>query len=338
MKRRIAKLTAPREFTFFEEEMPSPAEDEILVEVRAIGLCHSDLPPYFGTGTTVLNHNNYHVMGPPPYPLPLGHEPLGTVLATGSRVKRFRPGDAISGMAAGSFASHILVTEAGMVKVNPDPNRLPLAEPLMCVTNIARIAGPEFGDRVAVIGCGYMGLLVIQALAGANLEVLAAVDLVDGRLETARKHGATLGINPARENLEDAAFAATGGRMFDVVVEISGSLRGFDSALSIIRLADRIGPKGQGKLVLPSVYGKEEKWSLASSWNLMLRSPDIKVAHPRHATDLQDMMERAMIMYDRGQLKSDELISHRFAFDDLAKGFETLASGDPSYVKGVVAF
>ena len=90
--------------------------------------------------------------------------------------------------------------------------------------------------------------------------------------------------------------------------------------------------------MLPSVYAKEEKWSLASGWNLMLRSPDIAVAHPRHAVDLQDTMERAVIMYDRGRLRPDELISHRFSFAELKKGFEMMASGDPSYVKGVVTF
>jgi L-iditol 2-dehydrogenase len=241
-------------------------------------------------------------------------------------------------MATGAFATHFITTGTAMVKVDSDPSRLPLAEPMMCVANIARIAKPEFGDRVAVIGCGYMGLLVIQALASPTLQLLAAVDVQNRRLELAQKYGAGLTINPARENLEDAAFAATAGMMFDVVVEITGSLRGLDAAMSIIRLADRVGPKGQGRLVLPSVYAKEEKWSLETGWNMMLRSPLVFVAHPRHAADIQDVMERGIAMYEKGKLRSDELISHKIPFADIAGSFDILASGNPDYLKGVITF
>ncbi|MDR1536348.1 MAG: zinc-binding dehydrogenase [Planctomycetota bacterium] len=339
MKRVAAKLVGPKKFDFFEEDIPVLADGEMLIRLRAAGLCHSDLPPYLGIGASVLNRHGYHVMTSSlPYPYPLGHEPLGVVEEIGRGVKDFRPGDAVGGMAHGAFATHIVTTGLAMAKVDPNPAKLPLAEPMMCVANIARIARPEFGDRVAVIGCGYMGLLVIQALAGANIETLAAIDLLDNRLELAKKYGASLAVNPAREDLEDAAFAATGGRMFDVVVEITGSLRGFDGAMSIIRLADRIGPKGQGRLILPSVYAKEEKWSLGTGWNLMLRSPIIHVAHPRYATDLQDVLERGIAMYNLGRLKSDELISHRIPFPNIGDGFEILASGSPDYLKGVVVF
>jgi threonine dehydrogenase-like Zn-dependent dehydrogenase len=339
VKRVRAKLVEPRKFDFFEENIPPLADNEILVRTRAVGLCHSDLPPFLGKGATVRNRHGYHAMTANiPYPVPLGHEPLGIVDEVGSAVTRFRPGDTISGMETGAFATHFITTEEAMVKVDSDPSRFPLAEPMMCVANIARVARPEFGDRVAVIGCGYMGLLVVQALAGPGLQLLAAVDIQERRLELAKKYGADLVVNPNRESLEDAAFASTAGQMFDVVVELSGSLRGLDAAMAIIRLADRVGPKGQGRLVLSSVYAKEEKWNMETGWNMMLRSPLVYVAHPRHAVDLQDVMERGIAMYERGKLRSDELISHKIPFADIAGGFDILASGDPDYLKGVILF
>ncbi len=339
MKRRIAKLVEPRRFEIFEEDVPVLAEDEMLIQNRCVGLCHSDLPAWTGLGYTGLNKNGYHVLLTDiPYPLPLGHEPLGTVVDVGPKVRGFRPGDAVSGMVHPSFASHIVATEAIAVQANPDPASCSLAEPMMCVANMARIACPEFGDAVAVIGCGFMGLMVIMALKSANLRELVAIDLQDSRLELARKYGATRTINPAREDLEDAAFRHSGGEMFDVVVEISGSLRGLDSALAIVRLADRVGPRGRGKILLPSVYAKEEKWSPRTGWNMMLRSPVMHVSHPRYCIDVLETMRRGMEMYSRGVLKIEELITHRIPFEDINRGFDILEKGDPSYMKGVITF
>lgn len=337
MKRRIAKLVEPEKFDFFEEEIPEPGPDEILVRTLFTGLCHSDLPVYYGTGCTSLCANGYHVMDPDvPYPIGVGHEPTGVVEAVGANVTGFRPGDTVSGMVHGTFATHFLTTAEAIVRIGMRPGTHPLVEPLSCIANIAQIAAPEFGDRVAVIGCGYMGLLTIMALAGGNLRELVALDVRDDRLETARRYGATMTINPSREDVEDRAFALTGGLMFDVVVEITGSLRGLDTALRIIRLADRFGPRGRGKILLPSLYGREERWNPVTGYNLMLRGPVLHSAHPRYCMDLHDSMQRGIDMYDKGVLRHDELISHTFVLDDIAEAFAVLAGGDPGYVKGVV--
>lgn len=338
MKRRIAKLIAPRKFEFFEEEIPAPAENQILVRTRMVGLCHSDLPPYQGIGCTAMGKNGYEIFSADvPYPYALGHEPIGVVEAVGKNVKNFKEGDPISGMYPESFATHFLTTEDAMAPISADPARVCLAEPLMCVANIARVAQPEFGDTVAIIGCGFMGLLVLQALKAQNLGELVAIDLQDQRLEMAKKYGATRTVNPARENVEDVAYQVTGGSMFDVVVEITGSLKGLETAMDIVRLSDRIGPRGRGKILLPSVYAKEEKLSLKTGWNFMLRTPIMHVTHPRYALDILETMRRAVEMYDRGVLRADELITHRVPFDDIARGFDILEN-DKTYVKGVVTF
>lgn len=339
MKRTIALLVEPEKFDFFEEEMPEPGPGELLVKTLFTGLCHSDLPVYFGTGCTNTNANGYHFMDPHiPYPFGVGHEPTGVVAAVGPDVTAFRPGDVVSGMVHGTFATHFMTTEQAILKIDRKPGTYPLAEPLMCIANIAQIAAPEFGDRVAVIGCGYMGLMTIMALAGGNLRELVAVDVRDDRLEMARRMGATVTINPKKEDLEDASFNITEGLMYDVVIEITGSLRGLDTALRIIRLADRFGPKGRGKILLPSLYGKAEQWDPNTGYNLMLRGPILHSAHPRYCMDLKDSMRRGMDMYRKGVLRHDELISHKFELKDIAEAFSVLAGGDETYMKGVVVF
>lgn len=339
MKRRIAKLIEPRRFEFFEEELPLPGPGEVLVRTLFVGLCHSDLPAYLGVGCTNLNANGYHVMDREiPYPLGLGHEPTGVVEAVGSGVAGFKPGDVVSGMAHGAFATHFLTEAGAMVRVDLRPGTYPLAEPLGCIANIARIACPEFGDHVAVVGCGYMGLLTVMALGGGRLGNLTAIDVQPDRLDMAKRFGADGVVNPAAEDVEDRAFNLTGGKMYDVVVEITGSLRGLDTALRVIRLADRFGPRGRGKILIPSLYGKEERWNPEAGYNLMLRGPVLHSAHPRYCMDLRETMMRGVDMYDRGVLRHDELISHVFSFERLSEAFETLAGGDGGYVKGVVEF
>ena len=239
MKRCIAKLVAPRTFEFFEEEIPALGDNEMLVKTICTGLCHSDLPPWMGTGCTVINKNGYDAMtSEVPYPYSIGHEPMGVVEAVGKGIKNFREGDVVSGMIYSSFATHCIATEAISVKVTSEPGRVCLAEPLMCVANIARIASPEFGDAVAVVGCGFMGLMTIMALNSPAIRELVAIDLQDDRLELAKKYGATRTINPAKEDVEDMAFKYSGGSLFDVVVEISGGLHGLDTALAIAHIAE----------------------------------------------------------------------------------------------------
>ena len=79
---------------------------------------------------------------------------------------------------------------------------------------------------MAVIGCGFMGLMCIAGLKADNLGSLTAIDFVDEKLELAKKYGATHTINPAKENLEDVMYDLTNGKGFDIVIEITGSLKG----------------------------------------------------------------------------------------------------------------
>ncbi len=87
------------------------------------------------------------------------------------------------------------------------------------------------GDRIAVIGCGFMGRMVIAGLKSQALGDIVAIDLDEKRLEMAVQYGATKTLNTKNVDVEDATFELTHGRMYDCIVEITGSLRGLQTAL-----------------------------------------------------------------------------------------------------------
>ena len=85
MVRKTAKLTGKKTFTFFEEEIPELKDHEILIETISVGLCHSDIPAYFGTSCMGFHRNGYEAMEKEiSYPMGLGHEPVGKVIKTGT--------------------------------------------------------------------------------------------------------------------------------------------------------------------------------------------------------------------------------------------------------------
>lgn len=337
MKRVRAILTAPRKFDFVEEEIAPLKDDEVLYRTISVGLCHSDIPAYRGTSAMGFgNHpNGYDAMiRRPVYPMGIGHEPVCVVEATGRNVAAFKEGDVVTGVLSNCIATHNVAANAQMVKI-PDigrPREACLGEPMMCVTNIVRATAPAMGDQVAVIGCGFMGLMTIAGLRSANLGGLTAIDLDDSRLDLAREYGATATINPRETDVENEAFRMTGGRMFDEVVEITGSLKGLATALSVCRLG------GRGKILAPSFYAKGEVFTEEMAYNMMYRSPIIHVVHPWYANEYMFTLEKAVEAYAKNVYPTERLISHRVPFERTAEGFQLLEESPSEYIKGIITF
>lgn len=336
MKRRVAKLVGKKEFGFFEEEIRELRDDEILIEMMSVGLCHSDIPAYFGSSRMGFHRNGYEAMERElVYPMELGHEPVGKVIQIGKKVTRFQVNDLVTGVAAGCFATHMIASENDRWMVIPSmdkPIDSCLGEPMMCVANIVQAAAPRLGDRIAVVGCGFMGLMCIAGLKGEALGQLTAIDFIDTKLELAKKYGATHTINPSREDLEDAMYKLTNGKGFDIVIEITGSLKGLNSALSIIRIA------GRGKICAPSMYTRGEIFTEEMAYYMMYRSPIIHVTHPWYSENYMQTLEQGVEAYKKGIFPTNELISHRIPFDKIEEGFQLLEHNPADYIKGILTF
>ncbi|MEI6101959.1 MAG: alcohol dehydrogenase catalytic domain-containing protein, partial [Eubacteriales bacterium] len=239
MNRIVLRVTAPKKIEVFTEPLGEPGPHEMVIRISIAGICRSDMPVFLGEGTMQPKGP----LGFPtitstiPYPAAFGHEATGTVERVGAEVTRFAPGDRVSGACGGAFASHIVVSEFAPFAKLPDsvPNNSCLAEPVMCSVGIARDAMPPLGGSVAVVGCGYMGLLAISLLHAKGVKNISAFNRNPDRLAMAKECGAAHTFETADDSAIPTALKTTGGAGFDRAIELTGSLDGLLTAAHLIK-------------------------------------------------------------------------------------------------------
>jgi threonine dehydrogenase-like Zn-dependent dehydrogenase len=309
-----AELVALGRMELKEEEVVHN-DDQLLVRLTHCGLCQYDGAYYKG------------YIGEPP--VRLGHEPVGIVEAVGANVQGFVPGERVTGLFAHlkSFATYAAADPALTVKVpDPVPSALALGEPLKCIATILRAAPPEYGDHVLVIGCGFMGLLVVAGLASHGLASLIAVDLRPERLDLAQEFGATHALRGDDPDLLKKVKQITGGHGTDVVFEVTGVPQAVETAALTLR-------SRRGRYALAGWHGRPGTYTLR---NWTPRGAEIISAHPAHALDPMDDLRRAMDGLARGVFPMDRLVTHHFPLADVQQAFEAMTREAGGYIKGVI--
>jgi threonine dehydrogenase-like Zn-dependent dehydrogenase len=297
------------------EEELSYGDDQLLVRLTHCGVCQYDGSYYKG------------YIGAPP--VRLGHEPVGVVEAVGSNVKGFAPGDRVTGLFAHlkSFATYAAADPAQVVMVPENvPSSLALGEPLKCIATILRASPPEYGDHVLVMGCGFMGLLVLSGLVGRGLASLIAVDLRPERLALAEEFGATHTLRGDDPDLLKKVRQITDSHGTDVVFEVTGVPQAVETAALTLR-------QGRGRYALAGWHGRAGTYTLR---NWTTRGAVIISAHPAHSLDPMDDMRRAIDGLARGVFPMDRLITHRFPLADVQEAFEMMTRDADGYIKGVI--
>jgi threonine dehydrogenase-like Zn-dependent dehydrogenase len=341
MKRKIAKLVSHRQFEVIEEEIQPIKSNELLIKIVSIGLCHSELPDYQGKSTIVTtNKGELRKCEDVQFPILLGHEPIGIIEEVGKGLidGDFKEGDYYSGFISPSFASYITVNPeiTNATKIPKDTRNLEycLAEPLMCISNIIRTANPSFGDYVAIIGCGAMGLTTISGLAKSSAFELIGIDLLPKRLELAEKYGATKTINPKKVDAVEMIKKITDGKGVDIAVEISGSMTGFSLACKIVKGGSVRSYGSRAKILIPSLYGAPQV--MDAGYDLMFKSPIIHSTHPYYSRDYLDDLKKGIEGYRRGILPLDSMITHEFRLEEIGKAFKIMEHPTPDYLKGII--
>lgn len=329
MRTKAAVLIAPQTFEIQNIELPPLTPGQMLVRVKVCGLCHSEMGRYLGKGTMWFGD-------PIVYPIRLGHEAAGVVEEVGSEVSGFRPGDRVTGVwRTPTFAEHAFLDMGGsgrVATVVKIPDNIPfehcLGEPMKCGVNIVRHSQVRFGDYVFVAGCGFMGLLVIANLASRGLSGLIACDVIESRLKLAMEMGATAVLDPRKVDVAEEVKRITGGKMCDVVYEGIGKPVGVD----LVNRAVRSGPP-PGIVALFGYHAWPDTYDL-SLWGP--KAPLVISLHPAYSPDTLRDLEIAMKALSSGLYPMDKLITHRYALEDVGKGFEALVAPPPGYLKGIV--
>lgn len=346
MKTLTAMVTGPEKIEFVEQELPSLKDDEVLIRIDSVGLCHTDLPRFLGQQAFGISKEGYRQVQCVQYPCTLGHEPVGTIVEIGRNVTKFSVGDKISGNFDSAFTTYRIVSENNLIFKLPQlpfDYRLCLAEPIGCVINIINACLTEPVEYAGVVGCGVMGLMTIAGLKAAGVKEIVAIDVVDEKLELARKYGASRTVNSIKENLVDKVYEITEGRFLDSIVEITGSLKGLESACSVIKFPREKGLlynpfTGRGRIVMSSVYTKQEQFPQMLANELVLRAPILDAAHPAAGRDVMENDLKGVEAMIRGTIPMDKMITHKISFSRLNEGFQWLKKAPEGYLKGVVLF
>jgi Zn-dependent alcohol dehydrogenase len=346
-----------------EVELAPPGAGEVLVEVKAAGVCHSDLHPA---------RDDWPIRTP----IVLGHEGAGIVREVGSGVTRLQPGDHVvlcwapacgacpycldgravlcdrldrttyrnrlpSGgtklrargqdlahfLGTACFAEHAVVPEEGAVAV---PNDVPFdaLATVGCavVTGVGAVttaARPPRGSTVAIIGSGGVGLNVVQGAAIAGCERIIAVDRHPAPLQIARSFGATDTIE-SPPGLGDAVRGLTGGRGADFVFDTVGTPQTLTDALAAAR---------KGGTVVLTGLSRVDAAATVQMFPFVMQEKRLIGSAYGSGRPPEDI-KRLVNWYTEGRLKLRELVGRTYTLEQVNEALSALAAGEGA--RGVI--
>lgn len=320
-------------------ERTPPPPGHLVLEMKQVGVCGSDLHAYFGHW-------------PQSPGLAQGHETCGVVAEIGEGVSGFAVGDpvvvecfshcgecvycrtgqynhclkrkGISHNQHGGFAQYTTVHHSGLFKLPPGMSfeEGALVEPLAVGVRALAQAKAAYQDRVMVIGGGTIGLLCL-AVAKANgvKEAMITVKYPQ-QAQMARALGADQVIDISRTDLKEFVKGHTGGLGVDAVVETVGSAQNFDDSLAIVRR--------RGTIVLVGGYYRPLEVNVG---RIVSSEAIITGSNCYGYSGMETDFQRAIDLIAGGKIKATQIVTHRFALDEITKAFAVAADKSSGAVK-----
>lgn len=345
-----------RPLTIEELDLDPPGDGEVLVEIKAAGLCHSDL--------SVIDGNR-----PRPTPMALGHESAGVVVELGPNVTGLSVGDHVvatlvpscghcvpcasgrpmlcePGVAANTagtmysgrfalhrngedihhhvgisaFAEYAVMNRNSLIKVD---RTLPLAEVAMfgcaVMTGVGAVintATVKAGSSVAVIGLGGVGLNAILGARLAGARRIVALDILDHKLALARQLGATDTFDAGEAGCVEAVRDATDGGV-DYAIDTAGAGPALQTAWDITRRG--------GTTVTAGLPHPDTRLAVPAVM-MVGEERTLKGSYGGSSVPIRDI-PRYLELYRRGMLPVDGLLSEQLSLDEINEGFDRLADG-----------
>lgn len=292
-----------------EVDVPDPGAGEIQIVGGACGICSWDV-------VTAKLGSKMYPMAPP------GHEGVGRVVKVGPGVTELREGDRVAG---GGFARvrNLPLSRAYKIPESNLDDQYWIVEPVSCAVTGLDHCRLQPGQRIALIGCGFMGLLILQGLLHSPLDQVVAIDINADRLALAQSLGAPEIYNAVTADVPALAQELK-AREFDVVVDTTGSQSGLDLATDIVKRGGLINLfgwlKGQTATFDPT------KWHLGG----------FTVVNSSPSSRLRDPFPAAIRLLHQGIVDLRPLVTHVAPLTDYPALMKQILAGDPGYVKGVV--
>jgi threonine 3-dehydrogenase len=321
------------------EDIPEPTMgiNDVLIRVLYTGIC--------GTDVHIYNWDDW-AQKTIPVPMAIGHEFVGKIVAVGSNVNDFFPGDIVSGeghVVCGRCRNclagrrHLCVSTQGVGVNRPGAYAELISLPM---TNIWRhhpgvnlevaaifdpfgnavhtaLSFPVLGEDVLITGAGPIGIMAIPVVRHAGARNVVITDLNPFRLDLARKMGATLAINPTETPLSEVQKQLKMTEGFDVGLEMSGNPQALSDMIANMSHGGKIAALG-----IPSK-------SIPMDWRpVIFNMITIKGIYGR---EMYETWYKMSVMLDSG-LDISPVITHRYAYGDFEKGFAAMISGNTGKV------
>lgn len=340
---KVAVMEEKRRITIVEKTIPEIKEDEVLIRIRAAGVCGSDLHYY-----TEGRIGDMEVE----MPFVLGHEVCGTIEKKGSKVTGLNEGQLVAiepGIPCGdcefcrsghynlcpevrflatppidgAFAEYVSYPAKWVFPLPDGMTAIEgaLVEPLAVGMHATEIAGASLGDTAFVFGCGCIGLTALLALKSRGVAKVYMSDMIQARREKALALGASEVFDPSRDNIAEKIQCLTDGRGVDSVYEMTGNSKALFQTMDLVRKGGVIVLVGMGsESIMPFDFGK-------LIWN------EVQI---RTCFRYKNIYPKAIRAIAAKQIDVMELISNQVTLDELPEALEYHVENKAEVIKMVV--
>jgi L-iditol 2-dehydrogenase len=332
-------MTSPGKIEFRDVPVAEPGPGQILVRMKRIGVCGSDIHVYHGKHPTT------------PYPVVQGHEVSGVIERLGAGVRGFKPGDKVTiqpqvtcgqcypcrhgayhicdslkvmgfqTTGAGSEFFTVNATKVLKLPISMSFEHGAMVEPVAVGVHAIGRGGGVKGRRVLVLGAGPIGNLTAQVAAGLGASMVMITDLSDARLQIAKACGISLCINTGKTDLAASIKEHFGEDKADLIIECVGAQQTIGQAVTVAR-------KGTD-IVVVGVFGDKPQMNMGTVQDNELRligTLMYKEADWRTAIEL----------IRKGRIKLQPLITDHFAFVDYPKAYEHIEKNKDGTMKVMI--
>lgn len=325
----------PKKFEIQDVKIPECKENQVLIKVVACGICKTD----------VHIHNGEFISQ---FPLTPGHEFTGTIEVVGEKVSAFKKGDRVVAdntvlcgecyycrrnqplycdnfyslgvTGPGGFAEYVVVNQDKVFNISDNLSfeEASFAEPTACAVHGMDMIDVQNGDNILMFGAGPTGIILAQLLkhGGAGNLVVAAPTKFKLDIIEELGLGQTVVMDRKNESVHENIIKGMYPKGFDIIIDATGSS-------AVTQSCFKYAKKGS-KIVIYGVCSEEERISV-SPYDIF--SNEYKIIGSFAQTHCFD---RAINALEKGIVKVDKLISHRFSLDDYSKGLDTVMSGKQS--------
>lgn len=312
-----AIIEAPTEMVIKEFPIPHPGKGEVRIKLEGSGVCASNIPVWEG-------RDWFH------YPIDAGdpgHEGWGTIDAVGEGVTEFQEGDRVTALSYHAYATHDIAQAKNTVRLPEELKDQPFpGEPLGCAMNIFSRSDIKSGQTIAIVGCGFLGLLLIQLAKSAGAKIIA-VSRRKFSLESAQEAGADHTIlMDDHYHIIEKAKKITDGNLCERVIEATG--KEWPLNLAIELTAER------GKLIVAGFH--QDGMRNVNVQMLNWRGIDMISAHERDPAQYIKGIQDAIRAIKVKKMNPFPFFTHTFPLEEAEQAFNYLVKRPDGFIKAII--